>query len=608
MSKKSSAQFLSKKEFVFLVALFVAAILIRSVNMEWGLPGQNYRYSAYVADEIGILYASLLLGRGAYLTYILQNYPFFYYISFVVMGGYFVAGLLFGFFDDLADFQAQYIIDASQLILVGRYFILVSASLTVVVTYLVARRLFGKRGAFFSSIFMLFSFGHVMYSQIFRLDSFLPLLFLLTFWAILSVKETPAGKLYPYIVCAVLVALTVGTKVTAWAVVIPFFLLPFLTDNTWGIGWPKVDRRFLFAVYLFFALYIIQIAPVLPEIAEIMSGISSRLDKSGTFGNPADLSPYRYSIVWYLTHILPQQMGVFIYLLAIGGLVLMITDRKRRPYIWLFYALIFAYLLPVGYATRTTWRDMLPLLPFLSMGAGYGFDRLLQRIAVRWPGFVRQITEPMLIMVILLLILIWPVTTIVQNKYLLLQDDTREIATSWIETNVPSGASLLVEAYGPAILDSEQQNELYYQVEALGKQVPRTTRPTYSIFELTAGLAEERSLLLPNKLIPFLLDNKIEYVVVSSGYYARFYNEAVDRHFAKQGLQGREFHDLIANNLELVQTFVPNWRNQPGPVIQIYRVPDNLTKEEIFVPGSFDPYLSLTPPASAVGYFQTSPH
>jgi hypothetical protein len=601
-------KFVSTKEFLFLCTLFIAALLLRAVNMDWGLPGQVYRHSAYVADEIGILYASMLIGRGGYLMDILQNYPFFYYLSFLVLSGYYGLGLLTGSFADLSDFHAQYIIDPGHFILVGRYFILVAASLTVPVTYLVARRLFNQRTAFFASIFILFSLGHVMYSQIFRLDSFLPLLFLLTFWAIVAAWESPANRLQPFVVCAILLACTLGTKVTAWAMIVPFLLLPFLIQARLGLGWPRVDRRFIFAFYLVVALYIVQIAPALPELFDILSGISTRLDKSGSFGNPADSSPYRYSIIWYLFRILPQQIGVPVYMLAIGGLALMLRDEARRPIIWLFYALLFAYLLPVGYATRTSWRDMLPLLPFLAIAAGYGLDWLLQKMITWQPVIVQRLTRPGFMTAVLLLILIWPVTATIQNKYLLLQDDTREIATAWIEANIPAGSNIAVQSYGPAILDAGEQEEIRRQVLALNKQPPALEQPTYHIFGLNWELAEARSLLLPDELIPFLLENRIKYVVVSSGFYARFYNEAVDLHFEEQGSRGRKFHDLIATNLELVEVFIPNWHNRPGPVIQIYQVPDNLVENAGLIPDSFDPYLGLSPPASAVGYYQTSPH
>ena len=605
---KKTKKYLSGKEVLFLTILFVVALSIRAVNMDWGLPGQTYRYAAYVADEIGILYAAMLIGEGGYLIDILQNYPFFYYLSFLVLSGYYFIGSWIGIFADLRDFQAQYIINPSQFILVGRYFVLISASLTVVVNYLLARRLFNKRVAVFASLFLLFSLGHVMYSQIFRLDSFLPLLFLLTFWAIVAAKDAPPTQLRPYLVCAILLACTIGTKVTAWAMLAPFALLPFLSSTKFGLNWPRFDRRFSFAVYLIAAFYLIQIAPALPEMVEILSGISNRLDKSGVLGNPADLSPYRYSIVWYLIRILPQQLGLPVYLLALFGLGLMVTDRVRRPTIWLFYALLIAYLLPVGYATRTTWRDMLPILPFLTIAAGYSLDWLLRQIIIRYPSATRRLTEPGLVMALLLLVLVWPVTAVAQNKYLLSQTDTREMATTWIEAHIPGETHIAVQAYGPAILDTTQQELIAEQVLKLGYHPPVLARPTYHIFEMIWDIGEARSLLLPDELIPYLLENQIEYVIVSSGYYARFFNEAVDLHFIEQGPRGREFHDLIASNLDLVHIFMPDWRNRPGPIIQIFRVPADLDEDATFIPGSFNPYHGLNPPAGSLGYFQTSPY
>jgi hypothetical protein len=66
MIPQSVKRYLSDKELLFLAALFVTALSIRAINMEWGLPGQANYYSAYVADEVDVLSASMLIGRGMY--------------------------------------------------------------------------------------------------------------------------------------------------------------------------------------------------------------------------------------------------------------------------------------------------------------------------------------------------------------------------------------------------------------------------------------------------------------------------------------------------------------------------------------------------------------
>jgi hypothetical protein len=117
-----------RREILFLLSIFAIALIIRVIGIDWGLPNQDYPYALFEADEPNILYATLLLGKKIFQVTIIRSQPFFYYLSFPIFGLYYLAGLVSGNFESLADFQAQYLIDNGQFLLVGRTYIAIIAA------------------------------------------------------------------------------------------------------------------------------------------------------------------------------------------------------------------------------------------------------------------------------------------------------------------------------------------------------------------------------------------------------------------------------------------------------------------------------------------------
>jgi len=63
------------------ILLFFVALIPRVINLDWGLPGQNYPHSQFNYDETAELYASLLLFKRLYQVQLIRYQPFFYFAS-----------------------------------------------------------------------------------------------------------------------------------------------------------------------------------------------------------------------------------------------------------------------------------------------------------------------------------------------------------------------------------------------------------------------------------------------------------------------------------------------------------------------------------------------
>jgi len=345
---------------------------IVAIGIDWGVPAQQFPYSQFYQDETAELFGTLQLSEGIYQLGLLGYQPYFYYISFVFFGLYFLLGLLTGQFSSLADFQLQYGLDLPQFFVVGRYFMVAIGALTVVLIYIVGKYKYGKRVGVASALFLMLSFGHVIYSKIFRLDSFLPLILLLAFYLIIRLKDAKPERLRPYILTGIVVAAAATTKKTEFAMVIPFLLVP-IVEGWVPLKWPMrlsgVDRRFPFGSTVMLASLVVLIGPYFVYLRAgrastretavgLVSGVATRFSDAVLPANTYALSPYRWSLPWHLTSTLPNELGVTTYALTIVGLALMVIDIvHRRVVIYLLIALA-AFLIPIGVMARAPFRDL----------------------------------------------------------------------------------------------------------------------------------------------------------------------------------------------------------------------------------------------------------
>lgn len=607
-----------KSELFIILVLFLGAFAIRSIGVEWGLPSQQFPHSQFNQDETAELFGTLQLSEGIYQLGLLGYQPFFYYFSFVFFGLYFLLGLLTGQFSSLADFQLQYGLDLPQFFVVGRYFIVTIGALTVVLTYIVGKYMFGRRVGIVSALFLMLSFGHVVYSKIFRLDSFLPFVFLLAFYLIIRLKDAKPEKLRPYVIAGIAVAATATTKKTGFAMLVPFLLVPVIEGwlpLKWPLRFSGIDKRYPFGLTVLLAALLALIGPYFvflranragtQEAAQgIINDVVRRFGSSIVTGNTFALSPYKWSFPWHLTSTLPNQMGIAIYAMTLIGLILMALDKvHKRVFMYLLVTLA-AFMIPIGVMARAPWRDMLPVLPLLAICAGYGLITLAMHLIRRFPESERQRVSKILVAALLLLVVIPPFVNIIRQQQLTLNTDTRELAKVWIEDNLPSESKIAMEPFGPAIINYEYHGDLNSTRQQTERAAVPALIPRYDIEMIVEGTG---SVLEPDEVIPFITENGIDYLVVSSAYYGRFYNGAMDAHLPDLSQDGRLMHDVIENNLTLMAQFVPNWKNQPGPVIKVYSVPGNLNNDIVTAEGSFNPYPGMDRPASAVGYYQFAP-
>ena len=595
-----------------LSSLFLIAFLVRLIGLNWGIPGQALVHGMYLPDEISELISSLIISEQKYQFNIIRNQPFFYFTSFSYFFLYFLLALLTGRVDSWSQYIEWCSGDIAHFLIVGRLLVVVLGAVTVIVVFFIAKRLFSPLVGWAASLFLLFSIGHIIYSRILRLDSFMPFLVAVSLYLLVRIMEDRPEKLRYYILTGAFVAATAMTKVTGFAMLAPFFLLPFLSpssSNWLPIRRPVFWKQYKFSVFVFFAAYFAFAGPsyifrirgssgaVSGGASTIVGAMANRFSAAETYRNLGGISTFDHSLFFHLTESLPRLLGWPIYILGVIGFMLLIFERRKRAAVILLLTSIIAFLAPIGYLQRASDRDMLPLLPLLTLCAAYGLVRVFNYISDR-AGLEGQYLRKSIFAALLLIVLIWPAVTIYRSVRLMENADTRELAAGWIEESVPANTALALEPYGPSIVGSKPTP----WSTTLQEQYQEAGLPTYQIQSLLAATTSRTDVFKNESFLPFIEEKEIEYVVLSSAYYGRFYSEAMEIQFPEHAQQGKAFHDLIERRLDLVHTIYPNWRDTPGPIIKIYQVPDFLAGSTERLNEEFDPYPGFDREITAIGY------
>jgi hypothetical protein len=316
-------------------------------------------------------------------------------------------------------------------------------------------------------------------------------------------------------------------------------------------------------------------------------GVFSELREVNTvqFGNEADMNAY----LFHLLHSFPEGMGVPLSLLALAGVLLAALRRGRREVILLAFPV--PYFLVIGSWSSRFERYTLPLLPFLALLAALALVALADWLGERSTRSSGQAATrwlaPGLVAAALLLVAPEVVRGIHWHR-LLTRPDTRVVAGEWIEREIPAEARIAMEPYSPAVRLSRAM--VRNERERLGNSVADAiTRRRYDQFLASPISPNERGywiLRLNRYDLDRLLDEKVEYVVLSGFTYQR-YQRACDRY-----AEACRFYREVERRGTLVYAIEPGahgqalWvgdiyspltrltdRTRPGPPIRIYRIP-----------------------------------
>ena len=518
-----------------LILLLVLAVFVRFWGLDWGLP-HTYHIDE---DKFGATAKGFFGG---------DLNPHFFHVPTLHMYAlaglwkvYYWIGKADGTFHDNQQFMDYYIDHPGTYYLIGRAFSAVLSIGTILLLYFIGLRMYNRTVGLLAAVFLTFSLEHTTTSHAMMPDAPMVFFMVLAFFFIWRVYKE--GRPRDYIFTGIAAGAAMATKYGGHMMFLPLFLahvFHVLENHE-----PKKKIVLYWPLYLsglvFLAVFLLGCPYAVLDFKSFKADFTwqtNHLLNEGHFGD----SPLHSAWLFYIQYGFRDNVGRWAQYLAFGGVVAAIFRRKAREIILLSYPVVLLVIIG-GWKTRAT-RYFLPLAPFfILLAAGFAdtagrwiASRLIPRLKnVRWGGAAAVVLP-----LALGAVAVAPsaLQTLRYDRSVA-QTETRTQAKNWIEFNLPRGAKVAMESYGPPI-----------------------TRAGFSIIYEHA---------LGNKDLDALArDEEAEYVVTSEAMAGRFISDPVG--FPEQA----RFYNELDREAVLIKSFATSYKYDldflHNPLIRVYRL------------------------------------
>jgi hypothetical protein len=425
------------------------------------------------------------------------------------------------------ELQSRYEANPAAFYLLGRYLMASYFVLSVVLTYQIGRRIFGRAVGLIGAWLLTIAPMAVGYAQLVRSDSPATFFGLLSLWLCLKIYDHPS--LRHQILAGLAIGLAIASRYFMVALVPALLLMDLLvlrkrtrTRSTRSlVGAGAIG---LLAIGLGFALstpyFFLDFAKAQHDLQ-----VEARSTHLGADG----LSPIG-NLAWYLSTALPASVTWPVVILAGIGLLL-IFQRRDRLQLWLA-GFVGVFMFGICISPLHWQRWLIQILPVVSLLAADALVALLRWIMARVSA--TSVWRVPLGVTCVVLVSLWPMRQVVVADISQSNPSTRVLARHWVVQNIPTGSKIVEEWY-TAPLDG-----------------------TGFVPQVQTALATTGS---PEDWVR----DGYRYVIASSGVYGRFFAEP--EKYAKE----IGFYQALFAQGHLLQQIEPSLFT-PGPTIRIYEL------------------------------------
>ena len=518
--------------------ILLAALLLRLYGIQHGLP---YIYDPdeplfmWYAEEIVVnhdLNPHWFGHPGSTTIYLLA----------ALFAGINTAGQVLGKFQNPWDVRMFNDQDPSLVYLLGRGTMVVFGVATVLLVFLLARRLFNRPAALIAGGILAITPLHVYYSQFVRTDIQATFWVVCSFWFCLNILEK--GRWRDYMWAGAFAGIATATKYPAALICTAIIIAHILPKN-----WRLAHQLKLAASGLAFCAAMFISSPFLfLDYRTTLYNISAEIINHPLAATRE--TAFFKTLAWYVQIPLAKSF-TWLGLILIGiGISLCVRSKQKASYLLVSFPLIFLAFIATNKLYWERW--VIVALPFLSIVLAYAIVEVAKQISQRW----KSISPGWIYAACLLIIMIPLFFSSLKSSATLAAPDTRTIAAEWMLSHIAPGSNIAVEWYAPS-LPKEEFN--YYDVDSSGNLVRFDPtgyyKKLYTSYGRLGGLNQ----------LGAIADQKITYIVMSNLY---------DRYQAEPEKNSEiiEKYEAIMGLGKLVFSIQPQpWKIQ-GVTIRIYRV------------------------------------
>jgi hypothetical protein len=320
--------------------------------------------------------------------------------------------------------------------IVGRMFTAILGGLSVLMIYLISKKMFNRKVGVYSSLFLTFNFLHVHMSHYITTD--LPMMFfcLLSFYFSLNVFLS--GKLKDYIFAGFFAGISCATKYNFVVMTCPFIAHILYNWNN-KFHWYKyinfklfVSMLFVFIGFLLGCPYsVLDLSSFLKAFMEMANQV--RFGVSFIGANDTNLVP---SWIWYIDYLWKIGLWYPMSVVFVGGVIIVLINLDKKNIFLCSFPIL--YFIQIAIGSCRFDRYALPLIPFFSIFAG-----LFIWYAVEFINKRNWRRKNIVYFAGIVVFFVLPAFRCGAMDYYLSKRDTRALMTDWIINNVPKESKIL---------------------------------------------------------------------------------------------------------------------------------------------------------------------
>ncbi len=570
------AQTESYNENRLLAGLLMVVLVFRMIGITYGLPATYNSTEYYIAKQ------ALAMGARHSLEPLFYVYPSFYIYLIAIMGGMlFLGGWLLGYFHSPEDFAFQFLVNPTFFYFSGR---LISAIFFVGTVYWLYRTLrfyLPFRITLLLIAFFLFSWNVQFFTFWMVPDSFLILGTAITTYLVVRVYHYPHQQ-HLLLLAAFMAGLTVSAKYTAG-----FLPLMPLVAN-WGYANLRHRWRYTYATFFLTGIGFLLGSPYwLLRFRQYVLGVQTLLTQSSVDWN----TQAGFPVIWELRNLVLSDGGMGI-LVILALFLSFYTLLRRHRWAFPMGAVVIPTFVIVSLMQKKGLDYLLIIFPLsLALIGGWlshsPWARTHELRLIRWGT-----------------LLVLPGIILVGHfKFQQTQPDTRQLASQWIQKNIPPNSLLCYDNYhfDLTLLDIERLTHRGYGARYLSSRLKHRLKQLMNrpdVYRFTAirhqlELPQWPPQFSPQQLVsfmtnPFLVeayqhpfktlsdlqDEGVEWLIVNGEWAAKFRQTIQlqpDNPLYPLYQSKVTFYNTLFRHYRPVTVFQPDWRH-PGPPIFIFAI------------------------------------
>lgn len=546
-----------------LLLILALALLVRLWGIDHGMPFIYHPDEpALVRSAYGLRFGNLNPGHfdWPHLHYYLC---FFIFESFIKFRALLQVLNLRSLIESVAPLLWQ---DPAIFYFLARLVSAIAGVATVGLTYFSGKKLFDKKTGLVAALFLSLSTLHVDQSHYALLD--VSLTFWITLSFLFSILVLEKGRIRDCLLAGLFAGFAASTKYHGALVVISIIVAHFLrVVAARRISQPDglTRQRRAGAKPVGFSFGGLLLAGIV-AIAGFLIGTPYALLDRKTFLFKEDARGFLWQLQnmqghlgaeaangwWFHFSItLRRALGPALLGLAVLGILLALYRHRRRDLLLLSFPIF--YFLYVGSWTVVYGRFMIPILPMLCLlAAGAIFP------------IVKKFKNSNLVLGALAgLALLQPTLEVVRDDRILTQTDTRTLAKSWIDENLPSQSKIAMDTIYGYFLDPFYLPNLR---KATGQDDPEKGFYLFPWSKISETTPHED----PQKFLTDWQTAEIDYLITSSLVYGRYFSESTEE--LRPGVKNVQTdYNWFDENFKLLKEISPE-NIRPGPTIKVYQV------------------------------------